>query len=220
MIKFFIKSFITKLINLIYFSLKARKLHLRLESLDITRDCIFEGNNYIHKGVKIGPKCKIGRFSYLSGPSTVINDTHIGKFCSLALGVKIGLDEHDYNLVSTHPFLYSSKYGKFVDVKNSIQKKGKTIIEDDVWIGAGSIILKGIKISKGAVIAAGSVVTKDVEPYSIYAGVPAKMIKKRFDDETIKKLLKIDWCTMDDIKIKESLQSFYKVKDFIRQHDI
>ena len=90
------------------------------------------------------------------------------------------------------------------------ESKGDIIIEDDVWIGANCIILSGVKISRGAIIAAGSVVIKEVAPYSIIAGVPAKQIKKRFSEKTIELLEKSKWWTWDISKIKENEQFFLK----------
>lgn len=111
----------------------------------------------------------------------------VGKFCSIANDVTIFVGgEHNTKSISSFPFTPKNHYSK-----------GDVTIGNDVWIGKSATILSGITIGDGAVIGANSVVTKNVEPYSIVAGNPAKIIKHRFNDETIKKLLKIKWWDFD-----------------------
>ena len=88
-------------------------------------------------------------------------------------------------------------------------------IGNDVWIGANAIILPGVKICDGVVVAAGAVVTHDIEPYAIVGGIPAKLIKKRFDDEMIKKLLKIAWWEWTPEEIEDKLEFFYQPDIFV-----
>lgn len=121
----------------------------------------------------------------------------IGNFCSFAKNTFFCLGgEHDYKTLSTYPF-----ESRISDNKITSFSKGDIVIGDDVWIGVNVTILSGVKIGQGAIIAAGSVVTKDVEPYSIYGGVPARLIKKRFSDEIIEKLKKVDYSTLSKEKI-------------------
>lgn len=129
----------------------------------------------------------------------------IGNYCSIADNVHFFLaGEHDYKNLLTFPLKnYISKN----KIKESITK-GPIIVEDDVWIGYGSIILSGVKIGKGCVIGAGSIVTKDIEPYSIYVG--NKVIKKRFDNEIIKKLIGLDYSKLSFEECKQNLDEFYK----------
>lgn len=123
----------------------------------------------------------------------------IGNFCSIAYGVKFLLGgEHDYKKVSTYPF----HVHVFHDGVDAISK-GHIVIKDDVWIGYNSLILSGVEIGQGAVIAAGSVVTKDIPPYAIAAGVPARVIKYRFDKEIIAELLKIDYSKWNPAKLNK-----------------
>jgi len=128
----------------------------------------------------------------------------IGKFCSFANNVNIFLDgEHETKKVSTYPFGY---FKDFKSQKKYVTKsKGKVIIGNDVWIGYGVTILSGVNIGDGAVVGACSLVTKDIPPYSIVGGVPAKVIKKRFDDKTIEKLLQTKWWNWSDQKIQENI---------------
>lgn len=136
----------------------------------------------------------IGRYSF-TGRNTAIWYADIGSFCSISWNVSIGGANHDYNRLTTHSFLYD---GKDFD----ILPEGETgydrftepcIIENDVWIAANTCICRGITVGTGAVIAAGAVVTHDVEPYTIVAGVPARPLKKRFSDDVIRRLLACRW---------------------------
>lgn len=149
-------------------------------------------NNYTTIKNQI-PKCKInvGKFSYgqlnLHSYNPKTEMINIGHFVSIADNVQFILGgNHNVEHFSTYPFdVNILKYRKYEAIT-----KGPIIIEDDVWIGYGSIILSGVKIRRGTIIAAGSVVTKDTEEYSIYGGNPAKKIKNRFVDERIPNILK------------------------------
>jgi virginiamycin A acetyltransferase len=130
----------------------------------------------------------------------------IGKFCSLSSNITILLGgNHPIQNVSTYPFgiLNTDKFNGTINNNNNNKKD--TIIGNDVWIGHGVTIMTGITIGDGAIIAANSNVVKDVEPYSIVGGNPAKFIRKRFTDEQISNLLDIKWWNLDDNKINEIL---------------
>ena len=127
----------------------------------------------------------------------------IGKYCSIATGVQFmmcGTQGHNYNWIATHPLVGIDGSGFPGHIW-----KGDTIIGNDVWLGAESLIMPGVKIFDGAVIAARAVVTKDVGPFEIWGGNPAKFIKKRFNDDEIEKLLKIKWWDWDLQTIKRNL---------------
>jgi acetyltransferase-like isoleucine patch superfamily enzyme len=120
----------------------------------------------------------IGKYNYI-GQGCIMNRAQIGNYCSIAPYVQIGGMEHSWQWGST-----STRISDYcIDVY-------ETIIEDDVWIGANAIIKQGIKIGRGAVIGSGAIVLKDVDPYTIVFGAPAKFYKKRFSDETIEALQK------------------------------
>lgn len=128
----------------------------------------------------------------------------VGNFCSIATGVKIYLGNgigHDISFVSTYPFGHIHT-DIFKNVTNNARNsKGDVNIGNDVWIGENVTIMSGINIGNGAVIANNSHVIKDVEPYALVGGNPAKFIKYRFTPEQIEKLLKIKWWDWDDKKI-------------------
>lgn len=127
----------------------------------------------------------------------------IGKFCSIATGVKFmmcGTQGHNYNWIATHPL-----HGFDDELFPGHQWKGNTIIGNDVWLGAECLIMPGIHIADGAIIGARSVVTKNIGPYEIWAGNPAKFIKKRFTDAEIDQLLHIKWWNFNEEDIKKCL---------------
>lgn len=152
--------------------------------------------------VVVDAASRLGDYSYVNQHSSVENAT-IGRFCSIARGVMIGPADHDYTNLSTHPFWHQPFYGFAVKAQDPAGVGGRTCIGDDVWIGCNVVIRRGVTVHRGAVIGAGSVVTRDVGPYEIWAGVPARKIKQRFDDAVIQALLASDWCSLD----KETINS-------------
>lgn len=145
----------------------------------------------------------------------------IGKYCSIACGAKFLLTSANHTLrsLSTYPFpIFFEEWG--LDPKNVAEawdNKGDIVIGSDVWIGYEAVILSGVHIGDGAIIAAKAVVTKDVEPYTIVGGVPASPIKKRFDPDTIDKLLKVKWWDWPAEKVKENLPAIMSGRaDFLQ----
>lgn len=130
----------------------------------------------------------------------------IGNYCSIAPEVIfIPGSEHNINTVSTYPF----KVKILKTEEFEANSKGNIVVGNDVWIGCRATILSGVNIGQGAIVAAGSVVTKDVPPYSIVAGVPAKVVKYRFSDELISELNKIDFSKLDDVSIVNNQDKLY-----------
>lgn len=135
----------------------------------------------------------------------------IGKFCSIACGVKFLFNSANHKMasLSTYTFpLFFEEWGlKKENVAQAWDQKGDIMIGNDVWIGYEAVILSGVTIGDGAVIGCRAVVTKDIPPYTIVGGVPAKPIRKRFDEETIKELQKIKWWDWPKEKITEKIQA-------------
>lgn len=161
----------------------------------------------IDKTAKINSGCsvynsRIGCYSYMGYDCEIIN-SEIGSFCSLASGIHIGLAEHPTEWISTSPVFQnvsnSSVRRKFASL--AIPKGKITVISHDVWIGTNAIIKQGVNVGVGAVIASGAVVTKDVPPYAIVGGCPAKVIRYRFDKETIQQLLQSEWWNYSEEKL-------------------
>lgn len=185
--------------------------------------------------------CMIGRYTY--GYEDLLSEyplaTKIGRYCSINNTARIW-NNHSLDAVTTHPFLdhrlfysrkekddrvkYMMKYGKHhenAEFENSTLRDNRPVeIGNDVWIGANVIILPGVKIGDGAVLAAGAVVTKDVEPYAIVGGVPAKVIKYRFDQEMIDVFLKIKWWEWSVEKIEKNIELFYQPEMFCNVFDL
>ena len=165
-------------------------------------------NSIVHPKAKLGDgaqfvNSKIGKYSYLYDSSAT--ETEIGAFCSIARGCVIGGGSHPTNWVSTSPVFYKGRNVLKTNFsQNNYEEYKKTVIGNDVWIGSGCFIKSGVTIGDGAVIGMGSVVTHDVPPYEIWAGNPARFIKKRFDDETIRELLELGWWNMSQQELESA----------------
>jgi len=162
-------------------------------------------NSVIHKTAAVGNGAqvvgsRIGKYSYIYGSSLI--HAQMGAFCSVASGCSIGGGKHPTNWVSTSPVFYKGRNVLKTNFsQNAFEEYAQTTIGNDVWIGAKCMIKGGVTIGDGAIIGMGSVVTHDVPPYEIWAGNPAKCIRKRFDDETVEKLLQLQWWNWDDEKL-------------------
>jgi chloramphenicol O-acetyltransferase type B len=168
------------------------------------------------------PNIKVGTFSYYSGyyhkhsfegcvryldrKRKNVDKLIIGNYCSVGSGavfVMAGNQGHRLDWKSTFPFYYQANI--FKEAKNPYQKVGNTVICHDVWIGSEAMIMPGITIGTGAVIAARAVVTKNVEPYAVVGGNPAELIKYRFSKNKISQLLKLKWWEWNEEKVKASM---------------
>lgn len=166
------------------------------------------------------PNIEVGVFSYYSGYhhkhdfvecARYLHDKRkdvdkliIGNYCSIGSGavfMMAGNQGHKTDWISTFPFYFQANI--FKDSKNAYEKAGNTIIGNDVWIGSEAMIMSGVTIGDGAVIAARSVVTKDVAPYAVVGGNPGVLIKSRFEKQEIKQLFSMKWWNWKEEKIKE-----------------
>jgi len=166
------------------------------------------------------PNISVGKFSYYSGyhhkhdfvecvrylddKRNDVDKLKIGSYCSIGSGAVFmmsGNQGHRSDWVSTFPFYFQANI--FKESKNGFEKTGDTVIGDDVWIGSEAMIMSGVTIGDGAIIGARTVVTKDVEPYTVVGGNPAVVIKKRFTNKEIEQLLIMRWWNWEEEKVKE-----------------
>jgi len=153
---------------------------------------------------------EIGNYSYglvdVTDYSNNLATVRIGHFCSIARDVKFILGgDHSTQNLSTFPFKV-----KFGLLEREAESKGHIIIEDDVWIGVNCVILSGVTIGQGSVVSAGSVITKNIPPYAIVGGVPAKIIKFRFSERIISKMLKIKYSRLTKEIVINNIDLFYE----------
>lgn len=172
-------------------------------------------------------RTEVGAFTYLR-ECFLRAPIKIGRYCSIAPNVSIGIGKHPTDWLSTHPFQmftqdFFTQYPEYVNIshqqKNQALEAKDIVIGDDVWIGTNVTIKDGVTIGTGSIIGAGAVVTKDVEPYAIVGGVPAKKIKMRFDQKTIDRLLGLKWWNYDLAPLKDKVvfSDVEKTLDFIEQ---
>jgi phosphonate metabolism protein (transferase hexapeptide repeat family) len=164
----------------------------------------------------------LGNYSY-TGQFCFLQNTDIGKFVNIAAMVRIGPTNHPMERPTLHHFTYRRKMYGFDDKDDEEifekRKTDKVYIGNDVWIGHGAIIMPGVTIGDGVIVGSGAIVTKNVEAYNIVAGVPAKVIRKRFSDDIIYKLGCIKWWNWDYKKIKENFNDFLlDVESFVEKH--
>ncbi|MBT5935168.1 CatB-related O-acetyltransferase [uncultured Sulfurimonas sp.] len=189
----------------------------------------------IYFNASVDNKSKLGKHSVIFSNVTLVNSTiddysyvqknteivnaQIGKFCSIASNVAVGLANHPMNLISTSPIFYDNTQPLpffFTTIPYKGELSPQTTIGSDVWIGQGAMIKAGITLGVGAVIGAGAVVTKNVEPYSVVAGVPARHIKYRFDEKLRELLLKSKWWELDEKIVGLSLL-FNQADEFLEK---
>ena len=162
----------------------------------------------------------VGKYTYGYQSLTNSNIKRIGAFCSIADSVKVVPNDHRIDWVTTSPIATLPEFSlvkeNYMDDYCATEKR-QVVIGNDVWIGTNTIIFEGVTIGDGAVIAAGSIIRKDVPPYAVIGGVD-RIIKFRFDKETIEKLLQIKWWNWQDAKIRENIESFQDILIFMQKY--
>ncbi|WP_342514333.1 DapH/DapD/GlmU-related protein [Sporosarcina sp. FSL K6-1522] len=186
------------------------------------------------ENTQLGAFTEIGMYNFIentvmddysySGQFCFIQNARIGKFSNIAAMVRIGPTDHPYERPSLHHFTYRQKMYGFSDRDDEAFFKQRasqiTTIGHDTWIGHGAIIQPGVTVGDGAVVGSGAIVTKDVPPYAIVVGVPAKIIKYRFPQETIESLQRIQWWDWSFDTIKERMDDFNcDIWKFTDKHD-
>ena len=152
----------------------------------------------------------VGDYSYVGGGTNLIH-TDVCKFCSIACNCVIGMGAHTLDHISTSPIFTERENGtghSWVSHNINAAQAKKVEIGNDVWIGSRAMFLDGVSVGDGAIIGAGAVVTKNVPPYAIVGGVPAKIIRYRFSEDIIKELEKTEWWNLSDDILKENIDLF------------
>lgn len=205
--------------------LRYKKFLAKFPGLKIGNNVRIAENCSLGKGIKMGNDIylrgvDIGDYTYFSSKISA-NSATIGKYCSIGPDVKIGIGLHPAKtFVSTHPAFFSSRGQStlvFAD-KNYFEELARITIGNDVWIGSNVIIKDGVAIGDGAIVGVGAVVVKDVEPYSIVGGVPAKLIRYRFEPEEIDFLMKLRWWNKPVSWLQNNWKDFLDIKQFMKKH--
>jgi len=178
-----------------------RTIGLHVDQLtNICNELAWEAPARLNSALAVG-SVSMGAFTYL-GPGCELRRTRVGRFCSIAANVGIGVAEHPTDWLSSHPFAYDGvqsfdlheEWSRFTNPKERYTgNKGATTIGHDVWIGRNVVVRQGINIGPGAIVGAGSFVNRDVPPYAVVGGAPARVLRYRFPEELISRLLAIQW---------------------------
>ena len=207
----------------LFLTLKKQNVYVSIRS-DV-QGSVFEGFNYVRRGCFVC-NCKVGLGTYIRD-NAFFKNTQIGRFCSIAPNVRLVYGSHPTSPnVAMHPSFYQKKKIAGLDFNHEMAfNEYKTIgngdyfcvIGNDVWIGSNALIMGGVEIGDGAVIAAGAVVTKNVPPYAIVGGNPAKVLRFRFDEKTIYELMEKKWWNKDLKWVGKNIDKFDDVRDFLAE---
>lgn len=210
-------GFLIKLFSMANAGARDLQNKLRFKGAIIDAGCTLNNECRLAKHTHLYPNSvlnsvEMDMFSYI-GPNSLVQHTRIGRFCSIANDVRIGPGIHPLELFSTSTVFYRLNNAfDFQLIKEDLPfvENKEIIIGNDVWIGLGAIVLDGVNIGHGAVVAAGSVVTKNVPPYAIVGGVPARIIRYRFSEIEISELLSSAWWNKDVNRILHDIPEKFK----------
>lgn len=179
------------------------------KAIGIGNDGRLPVGHYRLHGTAEAKNSAIGNYTYVS-TGTLIQSADIGKFCSIGPNTVIGYGNHPIDFISTSPVFYHTGviFERTFAKEEAFETYDRVSIGNDVWIGATVYIKNGVSIGDGSVIAAGAVVTKDVPPYAVVGGVPAKLIKYRFPENIIEKLLIVKWWNWSNEKLQQTQKHF------------
>jgi virginiamycin A acetyltransferase len=195
--------------------LRLRRRHpgARIETVNVAPSARLGHHVSVAAAVSIGPGVEIGDYSYVNA-GTEIGSGSVGRFCSISSYCAIGLNSHPVDWLSSSPVLYT-RLGLPAE---RAYRDGRTgpVIQNDVWIGTHAVVMRGVTIGHGAVVGAGAVVTRDVPPYAIVTGVPARVQRYRFPPEVIARLLATEWWRDEETLSRLSPIERFAGPDFVR----
>ena len=215
LIRFLLPEALITTIRQLYYRSRYSSVNLMVGKGCIVKNVEFGNHVFLGADVRL-TNSSIGDHSYVNTGCRIQN-TRIGKFTSIGPNVSIVLGNHPIDMVSTHPAFYANNKSieTFSD-KMYFDEYGEVEIGNDVWLGQDVMIPGNVKIGDGAVILPKAVVSKDVEPYAVVGGVPAKLIKYRFDPQTIETLLQDKWWDKDTVWLKKNFRSFHRAEDYLK----
>jgi acetyltransferase-like isoleucine patch superfamily enzyme len=209
------RSYIYKICDRLFLKFWLRQLEVNQNSEKKT--VVVEEHVTIYNPCNVS-ESKIGKYTYIAENSR-ISMADIGSFCSIGPNLVCGYGIHPIYGISTHPMFYSTRKqnGITLSINDKFEERRRIKIGNDVFIGANVTILDGVTIGNGAVIGAGAVVSKDIPPYAVAVGVPIKVIKYRFDEAIVAKMLEIEWWNYSFDDLREIEQNFFDVEKYLSQ---
>lgn len=194
--------------------------HVRVAGGAVIEDSRLKDYSHVDRYCQVALS-ELGEYSYASH-GVLLQRAEIGRFCSIAAYAAIGATRHPMDRVTTHPFTYLHAFGRLRRGDDALLLAelgaGRVMVGPDVWIGAHTIVLPGVRIGPGAVIGASSVVRRDVGPYEVVVGAPARMVRKRFDDATIERLLRSRWWEWNRESLRDRVAEFADVRAFAEKY--
>lgn len=209
------------LLSKFFYEFKYSKQNLSVGYFVRFSNCSFGCNNTLYEAASLS-NVKLGDFTFIGVASKIAN-AQIGKFSSIGSEVLIGLGKHpSRDFVSTHPIFYSThKQAQETFVSSSgFEEFAECKIGNDVWIGSRAVVLDGVTIGDGAIVAAGAVVTKDVPAYAVVGGVPAKVLRYRFEATEVEFLNQIKWWDKDLDWLRKHADQFQHIHHFMNENQL